>query len=251
MTAVFKYLAACVASIPIFMSCSDGGSKVRDILTNDFTEADLGKIKEKDGPVTFNLLVENTTGLPMVPLQTLTWCSCVDAEITDHTPVMPGETAKLSVTYNPAYRKGRFMEEIQLYYNDQHHLLSLIIKGEIIPYRHPVTEDHPYDYGNGMYLSHEVLNYGYKEEGGAGDMFIRVANEKKRKVELTFQTPEALEDHLSVNPLTLSGRQRDTLHLRFTMPEGYGPSDTLSVPIYPCVNGKPLPKPLIIKAIGL
>lgn len=225
-------------------------SGIREIRTADNLEADLGTIREADGPVTFRLVIRNETGDTLIPLQTYTYCGCTKVEA-DRTPVPPGADQRITVTYDPAYRPGRFMEEILVNYNDGKTVRSFIFKGEVIGMDHPVEEDHPYDFGGGLHLSHEVLHYGRREAGETGDIFFRYANGTDRPMDLAF-LPEG--DHTGAvrlrSPLHLDAGERDTLHVRFTMPEGIAPDDTLWIPIRVEANGKILDKALRIKAIG-
>ena len=104
-------LSFCIAVVLMSaVSCRNSGN-IRNIVTSENTEADFGVIKEKDGPSQVNLLIPNSTSDTLLPVTALTRCSCVIASI-EETPVAPGETLKVAVTYNPSYRRGIFMEEI-------------------------------------------------------------------------------------------------------------------------------------------
>ena len=142
---------------------------IRTIRTSTDREADLGKIKEIDGPLTFRLVVKNDYPDTLYPVQLYTPCGCTEARF-ERKPVAPGEDEVIEVTYNPAYRPGPMMEEIQVYYrNSPVKARSLVIKGEVIGYNHPIEEDRPYAYGEGLYMSHKVLNFGQLRPGPEPD----------------------------------------------------------------------------------
>lgn len=226
------------------------GTAVREIATTENTEADLGRMKEKDGPVQAVLTVRNEEPDTLYPVMAYTRCGCLTATV-DRAPVPPGRDVRVHVEYNPSYRKGIIMEEVGVSFRDRRQMMSLIIKGEVVPMKHPVEEDYPYDFGGGLHLSHEVLHYGKMEAGQTGDIFIRVASERKRPVTVSFAPEAALRDHLAFRgDLRLPGEGRDTLHFRFTMPDGIPPGDTLWFSVIPAVGGKPLDKPLRIKSIA-
>lgn len=226
------------------------GTAVREIATTENTEADLGRMKEKDGPVQAVLTVRNEEPDTLYPVMAYTRCGCLTATV-DRAPVPPGRDVRVHVEYNPSYRKGIIMEEVGVSFRDRRQMMSLIIKGEVVPMKHPVEEDYPYDFGGGLHLSHEVLHYGKMEAGQTGDIFIRVASERKRRTTVSFLPDEALKGHLDFRDgLVLEKEGRDTLHFRFTMPEGIPAGDTVWFSIYPALDGKTLDKPLKLKTIS-
>lgn len=231
-------------------SCCRSRTVSADLLANEDTEADFGVIMEKDGVAERNLLYVNSTGDTLRPVSTLTRCSCVTAYV-DRDPVAPGDTLKLSVGYNPSYRKGIFMEEIGVKCLDRKGILSFVIKGEIIPMEHPVEEDYPYDFGEGIHLSHEVLHFGKLLPGENGRMFIRMASTGKRAAELTFSAPEQFRTALSFRgETTMDAGGRDTLWFTFTMPDGVSQGDTLTFPLTLGLDGRMIEKRLLVKAIA-
>ena len=219
---------------------------VRTIRTADGQEADLGKINEIDGPVTVRLVAENTCADTLYPAQLYTPCGCTQVRF-DRTPVAPGADEMLEVTYNPAYRPGPMREEIQIrYQNSPVQVRTFAIKGEVIGYNHPIEEDRPYAYGEGLYMSHQVLTYGRLRPGQTGDFFFRYGNGNKRRATVTFDIPEPWRPYLRMRqPGKMKADQRDTLHVKFTMPEGI---DSVDFALQPRVNGKPTDEVLTIRA---
>ena len=74
---------------------------------------DFGTIKEKDGKVSHTFTFTNTSILPVVISDVNSWCGCTTAEYTK-TPILPGKTAKVTVTFNPQSRPGKFSKEVVL-----------------------------------------------------------------------------------------------------------------------------------------
>lgn len=219
---------------------------IRTIRTTTQTEANLGKIKEIDGPVTVRLLCKNDYPDTLYPVQLHTPCGCTEVRF-DRKPVAPGEDEVLEVTYNPAYRPGPMMEGIDVYYvNSPVRSRNFVIKGEVIGYNHPIEEDRPYNFGEGLYLSHKVLHFGSKRAGETGDMFFRHGNGNKKKADVTFDIPEEWQPYLRMRqPGKMKADERDTLHVKFTMPD---PADTVEFTIQPRVNGVPTQEVLTVKA---
>ena len=107
---------------------------------------DFGTIKEKDGKVSHTFTFTNTSILPVVISDVNSWCGCTTAEYTK-TPILPGKTAKVTVTFNPQSRPGKFSKEVVLNLDGNKGFTRVWIKGNVIPYRHPVGEDYPYEIG--------------------------------------------------------------------------------------------------------
>jgi hypothetical protein len=219
---------------------------IRTIRTADGQEADLGKIKEIDGRVTVRLLAKNTYPDTLYPVQLYTPCGCTEARF-DRKPVAPGEDEILEVTYNPAYRPGPMREEIQVRYQDSPvQIRTFAIKGQVIGFNHPIEEDRPYAYGEGLYMSHKVLSYGRLRPGETGDFFFRHGNGNSRKADIAFDIPDAWKPYIRMRqPGRMKADERDTIHVKFTMPQGL---DSVEFAIQPRVNGKPTETVLTLRA---
>lgn len=220
---------------------------IRTIRTTDGKEADLGKIKEIDGPVTVRLVVKNDYADTLYPVQLYTPCGCTEARF-ERKPVAPGTDEIIEVTYNPAYRPGPMQEEIQVQYrNSPVRVRTFGIKGQVIGFNHPIEEDRPYAYGEGLYMSHKVLNYGRLSPGETGDIFFRHGNGNTRKADITFDIPDGWRPYLKMRqPGKMKADERDTIHVKFTMPELL---DSVEFAVQPRVNGKPTEETLKIKAL--
>lgn len=233
-------------------SCRSGAGSCpgvpAEIVTSENTEADLGTVYEADGLARTVLVVQNVSSDTLLPVAAYTSCRCAEASV-EAAPVAPGDDVRVSVTYNPAYRNGIFMEEIQVRFLDSRKLLSLVLKGEVVPCAHPVSEDHPYDYGRGLYMSHETLHFGNLLAGEGRMIYVRIANDTDKEKEVSFGNPSPAA--LSFRPVKILGAEcRDTVQFRFTMPAGVSPGDTVRMSVPVSVNGKTLLKSLGIKAIS-
>ena len=212
------------------------------------TEVNLGKIKEIEGPVTFRLLCRNDYADTLYPAQLYTPCGCTKVKF-DRKPVAPGEDEVLEITYNPAYRPGPLMESIDIYYvNSPVQTRNFVFKGEVIGYNHPIEEDRPYAYGEGLFMSHKVLHFGSLSAGSTADMFFRHGNGNSKKADIRFDIPSQWQPYLRMRqPGKMKADERDTLHVKFTMPAGM---DTVVFAVQPLVNGVPTQEVLTIRAVS-
>ncbi len=209
---------------------------IRTIRTAEGQDANLGTIREIDGPVTVRLLIRNDFPDTLYPVQLHTPCGCTNARF-DQKPVVPGADEVLEVTYNPAYRPGPMREEIQVrYVNSPVRVRTFTISGKVVGFNHPIEEDRPYAYGEGLYMSHKILSYGQLRPGETGDFFFRYGNGNTRKATVTFDIPEAWQPYVRMRqPGRMKADQRDTLHVKFTMPEGI---DSAAFSLQPRVDGR-------------
>lgn len=236
-------LAVLVTLAAVACGPKDG---IKVIRASEDTEADFGKIMEIDGPVTVRLLCRNEFADTLFPMRIHTPCGCTIAD-TDKKPIAPGEDEVIEVTYNPAYRPGIMMEEIQVYYqNSPVRMRSFIIKGNVIGYNHPIEEDRPYNMGEGLYMSHRVLVFGSMRPGQTRDIFFRHGNGNTKKANIVFDIPQEYQPYVRMRqPGKMKADERDTIHVKFTMPEG---ADTVLFKIQPMVNGKPTESAITVKA---
>lgn len=208
----------------------------------------LGKINEIDGPVSFDVVVKNNFPDTLYPLRTAVECSCTTLDVY-YEPVPPGGSITLHTTYDPAYRKGPQGESAAIYFKGN--VTALFeIQADVVPYNHVITEDHPYAYGHDLYMSHKMLPFGRVAPGETRDIYFRIGNgsTKKAKIELV---PEG-DDTGSVRfrqPGKVAADWRDTIHVKFTMPENKVADDTVRFSIQPLVNGEPTDVAMTVFAI--
>lgn len=77
------------------------------------TEFNFGKIKEIDGEVSHVFWFVNNTSERKVMYRALTSCGCTNAVI-ENRYVDPGDTARVTVTYNPEHNVEEFLREVYI-----------------------------------------------------------------------------------------------------------------------------------------
>ncbi len=245
---LMSYRAKRVYLLPVLLLLAACGPKNAEKVfrASEDTEVRLGRIKEADGPVSFKLLLKNDFQDTLKPLFIYTPCGCTAAS-NGNRPVPPGEDEVIDVTYNPAYREGKHMEEIQIRYKDSPTpMRSVIFMTEVIGCKHPIEETCRYAMGLDFYSSHKVLAFGNFDPGQTKDMFFHYGNGGKKKMNVSFEVPDEWKGVISLRqPGKMKADQRDTVHVKFTMPAGV---DTIRFAIQPIVNGKPTDESIKIKA---
>ena len=143
---------------------------------------DFGAIEEKAGKTGHTFTFRNNGKAPVVISGISAFCGCTTVDYT-RKPVFPGKTAKVSVTYNPANRPGKFSKEVTLILNDGKAYTRVWVKGSVNPYRHPVKEDYPYYFGQGLYMGLKTLNFSLS----VASMEQRVSNETGKQMTIVFR----------------------------------------------------------------
>ena len=100
----------------------------------------FGMIREADGPVTFEFVLENQGDKPLVISSAKSQCGCTVPKIPKQ-PIRPGESAKISVTYDPAGRPGEFVKTIRVRTNEKGKSTLLKISGTVVPKKAPQKKD--------------------------------------------------------------------------------------------------------------
>lgn len=209
---------------------------------------DFGTVQEQDGVMSHRFRFTNRSDRPVVVTQALTSCQCIRAEWQPE-PVLPGAEGFLTVSYDPSHRPGTFSKEIRILFDGGQTVRRIWIRGEVIPCRHPVAEDHPYDLGRGLRTNLRVLLLGGIPAGEEGGILFRYGNASQQTLRLRFRVEGPTRDALTIpDTAILAPEDRREVRLRYRVPEGLLGAQRLR--IIPEVNGAPL-SPLELTAVAL
>lgn len=207
----------------------------------------FGEIMEKDGKVSHTFIFKNTGGGPVVIEKIRSGCSCISAGYSDE-PVLPGQKGQIAITYNPRYRPGFFSKEITVYTGPPHQVNRVWVKGTVTPYAHPVEEDYPYDFGQGLHFNLKVLAFGKVAPGERKEIRLRYANDADQTMILDFMIEGNGKDIGFTAPGELSPKERGEMIVSYTCPNNV--KGEVLIMIYPVVNGKKILQPLHAKVTG-
>lgn len=170
-----------------FVLCaySTEAKKPNETLRFSETVHNFGDIKEENGKVSHTFRFTNTGKQPAVILYARSGCNCVRTEIPKK-PVASGQSATITVTYNPDYRPGTFSKEIVVMCADETYT-RIHIKGNVIPSKHPITDNYPYEYGHGLYMNFKRMVFATVRAGQEKTMKLRIANNSKKTIDIRFE----------------------------------------------------------------
>jgi len=231
MKRLFLFLVALVSAVtmmgqePTFLKTLVPDNKIHD----------FGTIQENGGKVSHTFVLKNTGSKPVSITEVNAWCGCTTTDYTK-AAILPGKTAKVTVTYNPYGRPGKFSKEVVALLNDGKQYIRLWIKGDVKGFLHPVTEDHPYAFGEGLYMSYKKLPFPNMKKGEKYTFKLRVANDTKEIMNVDFVRRPNNKTLQMPNHLTLQPNERRVVEVSYTQPREYDYARYIMVDVY--VNGK-------------
>ncbi len=203
------------------------------------------EIQEKDGKASHTFTFKNTGNEPVIIRKVVSGCSCTSFSY-NNKPVLSGQEGKITVTYNPAYRPGFFSKEIIIYTNSAD-VSRVWIKGTVIPCKHPVEEDYPYDFGVGLHLNLKILSFGKVTEGDKKTITLKYANDTSNEMKVLF-IPENKKSNLHyAQPGTIPADGRGEIKITCQMPQTTTKEILETICIQ--VNGSKLQQTLKVKAL--
>lgn len=144
------------------------------------TYHDFGAFDEDDGKATCTFKFVNTGDEPVVIKSVKATCGCTT---TSHlrTPVEPGDTGTISVTYNPVGRPGRFFKRILVDLNTPEGRTTLSVRGVVIGASNTLRSRYPID-GGFMKLRTTVVPFGEVIKGESKSAFLDVYNSSEDSI---------------------------------------------------------------------
>lgn len=130
---------------------------------------DFGLMKEIAGPKTGTSRFVNIGSDTISIADVRPSCGCTSADFSD-TPIAPGDTARISYTYNPAMRPGKFIKHVKVRFADNSRA-SIEIRGNVLGTPESLSQLYPF--GNEtLHLSDSILTVGEIAMGRAPVTFV-------------------------------------------------------------------------------
>ncbi len=134
------------------------------------TTHNFGAIDEENGHVTYLFKYTNVGDQDLVVISTRASCGCTSAAF-DRAPLAPGDTAAISVTYDPARLPGRFKKKVTVDTNTEPSRTTLYITGVVVGAKKTVMARFPHDMGP-LKLAHNTALLGKARKHHSKNMFI-------------------------------------------------------------------------------
>lgn len=136
------------------------------------TEHDFGVFEEELGEVTCQMRMINRSSEPIAINNVRVSCGCTTPEY-PRTPILPGDTAIIDITYDAIGRPGRFNKKIYVYTDTQRKTLT--IKGVVVGAKNTLKSRYPIVAG-ALSLSDDHILIGELNRNRAKSVFLDAYN---------------------------------------------------------------------------
>lgn len=123
---------------------------------------DFGAFREEMGPVTCTFMAVNVGDEPVVVVDARANCGCTQPRYSRE-PVVPGDTLRVSVSYNPSGRPGRFSKNVKVSTNTGSTAM-LVIRGTVIGAPATLQSRYPEEAGR-LRMSNRIVAFGETTRG--------------------------------------------------------------------------------------
>lgn len=163
---------------------------------------DFGVIKEEAGPSTKRILLLNEGPDDTYIREVRPSCGCTGADFKKGN-IAPGDTAWVSVTYNPKGRPGPFDKTVRIITGDDSERQVVKIQGTVIGTPETLQANYPYEMG-ALRVSDTILDMGTVADGASRHKFVNAYNQSSDtlRIELKSSSPilEAALYPLAIGP---------------------------------------------------
>ena len=205
------------------------------VITFDKTTHDFGKINEADGRVTTIFTFKNEGMSTLTLTNVKASCGCTTPKYTQ-TPIEPGQTGEITVTYNPTGRPGRFQKTVTVTSNATVPSTKLYIKGEVIPKPTAPVDQYPMKMGE-LSLKKKAINYGSLVQGSVKTLEIEYANQTDQEITVELLMSD-IYSYIKPNVTLKSVGPKQTGKLQFALETKESPLGPINAKAYVMVNGK-------------
>lgn len=159
------------------------------------TSHDFGAFDEDMGPVSTDFRFVNTSSEPVAIVSARASCGCT-SPVYPKSAIAPGDTARITVTYDPAARPGRFTKYVGVTLSDDEPMQKLYIKGTVVGSAQSVAQRFPADCGTSFQLAKGALMVGEVAKGQMRTVFLEAYN---RSADTIRPRVDNLPPYLEVN----------------------------------------------------
>ena len=210
---------------------------------------DFGTIEESGGRVSHTFTGVNRGAEPVVVLDVVTSCGCTVPEFSRR-PVLPGDSTRVTVTYDPMNRPGVFSKSLGVYSSERKKIATLTVSGTVVPREKTVGEQYPFEAGSGLRLDGTLCAFTYIYQGGQKQMAVGYANTSGRPVRLELR-PRISSGLLTADyPRSVAPGEQGEINLRYTLPAGKPHYGTIRDALEVWVDGRRRDVSLTAHAIG-
>ncbi len=145
------------------------------------TKHNFGAFDESMGPVSTDFRFINTGSEPVAIVAARASCGCTSREFSRE-PIAPGDTAFITVTYDPAGRPGRFSKYVAVDLSDGSPRTKLYVDGTVVGSPTSVALRFPAECGSTLQLAKGAVLVGEVAKGKTRTTFLEAYNRSTEPV---------------------------------------------------------------------
>lgn len=210
----------------------------------------FGSIAEANGAVSHVFTGVNKGSVPVVILDVVASCGCTRPEFSRR-PVMPGDTTRIKVTYDPANRPGSFDKELGIYSSERRKIATLSIRGSVTPREKSIEELYPVEAGGGLRLNETLCAFTYIYPGQRVQAAIGYANTSTHTVHLELRATHASGLVDIDYPREIGPGERGEINVSYLIPADKPRYGTLRDALDVIVDDHPGNATIVAHAIGV
>jgi hypothetical protein len=207
----------------------------------------FGTIEEAKGKVSHTFIFQNKGKTPVTISDVNSGCGCIGKVVTKD-PVQPGTKGKVTIVFDPSYKPGFFSKEVVVLSNNGEYYNRIWVEGVVKPAEHPIEDDYPYNFGEGLYLRLKVMAFGYLKPGETRQMELHYANGTNKEMLLNFAVDGSKGGLKFTNPGKIGTKAKGVVSFSYTMPQLSNNDQVFH--LYTFVNNKKLTDTLEIKILN-
>lgn len=188
------------------------------------TTHNFGAFDEDMGPVSCRFGYTNTGDEPLAVTAVHASCGCTTPRY-DVEPLAPGDTAYITVTYDPTGRPGSFSKTVAVMTNTEPQRSRLVIKGVVIGAANSIRSRYPHNAGV-MKMRENTLMAGEVVKGHLGRAMAEGYN---RSTDSIAPSVEGLPPYLSVSVIPPKAGPGEQVRFQFFL-------DSSKCPLYGLVS---------------
>lgn len=208
------------------------------------TDYDFGAFAEERGPVTARIGCVNIGDEPLVITGARATCGCTTPRF-DRAPVAPGDTAWVTVSYDPQGRPGRFSKKVYIDTNTDPGRATLTVKGVVVGSGATLASRFPVAVGP-LRLPHATVLLGTLDKGHVKSVAVTAYNQSTDTIRPAVVSDSPWVEVRSTPPAVGPGEQTAlSFFVRSDRTPLYGVvTDTLT--LYPDgFDSQPVPLPVV------
>ncbi|MCM1292229.1 MAG: DUF1573 domain-containing protein [Bacteroides sp.] len=165
---------------------------------------DFGAFHEEMGKVTCTFMAVNTGDEPVVVVDARANCGCT-RPVYDRAPVAPGDTLRVSVSYDPSGRPGRFHKQVKVATNTETTAV-LNIRGTVIGSPSTLNSRYPQTVGPYRYSS-SIVPFGETVKGHVLAAAVNIYNPTDQPIEPAVDSVPAVFNMMFKPTVIMPGDQ--------------------------------------------